>query len=310
VFVFGGQVLVRWLRPGGTPSEVLAVVDGKPITLQAFQGEMSRRGGEAAFPSPDQRRGLLDDMIRVAVLAANATTAGYANDAEVKRNIQQLLADKYERQNIDVPLADVQVSDGEIEDYYRRHASAFTSRESVHAALILVAVPPKASDDERALLQQRAQHIRELALARSGNPSFADLARQYSDEPSSRAAGGDLGWIELGKDDARWDPAVTRAIFDLDDAVAVSQPIATASGIYIAKLLERKTTVVQPLNEVRASIRQQLMRSERQRRAASFYAGELAKVHVSVNEAGVAAMEAAERALVDVPHGTPLQPKS
>jgi peptidyl-prolyl cis-trans isomerase D len=180
----------------------------------------------------------------------------------------------------------------------------------VHAALIFVALPVNASDEERALLQQRAQHIRELAIAKSGSPNFAELARQYSDDPSSRAFGGDVGWLEVGKEDARWDAAVSRAIFDIDDAVEISQPIVTAAGIYIAKLLERRPAVVQPLTEVRSSIRQQLVRSERQRRAAKFYADELAKVHVSVNEAGVAAMEAAERALVDVPHGMPMQPKS
>ncbi len=307
--VVGAEAVISWLRPGGVSSGVLAVVDGKPITLQAFQSEITRRGGEAAFSAPEQRRALLDDMIRVAVLAANAQKAGYADDPEVRRSFQQLLADKYQREKIDVPLADLRVSDGDLEDYYRTHAASFTTPEAVHAAVILVAVPATASEDERRVLLQRAQHIREQALAKVGGQSFAELATQYSDDRGSRRLGGDIGWLEVGQDNSHWETALTSAIFDLHGAGDVSPLITTASGIYIAKLLERKPPVVRPVSEVRDRIREQLTRVERQQRAAKLYADALAKVRVDVNEAGVAAMEATEKAVVDVPDGAAPRPK-
>jgi len=306
--VTGAEAVIKLLHSGGPSSDVLALVDGKPITLQAFENEMNQRGGEAAFSGPDQRRALLDDMIRVSVLAADAQKAGYADDPEVRRGVQQLLADKYEREAIDAPLANLQVSDSEIENYYRAHIAAFTTPESVHAAVIFIAVPAKASEDERRVLQQRAQHVREMTVANAGR-NFAELATQYSDDQATRLQGGDAGWLEAGQGSSRWDPTVTGAIFDLNTEGAVSPLITTPTGLYVVKILERKPEVARPLGEVRNGIRQQLIRSERQHRAAKLYADALAKVPVNVNEAGVAAMEAAEKAATDLPHGSAPQPK-
>jgi parvulin-like peptidyl-prolyl isomerase len=308
VLVVGAQVALRILRPP-TVSQTLAVVDGKPITLQIFQSEITRRGGEAAFASSQQRRTLLDDLIRVEVLASNAQKAGYADDPDTHRAIDQLLAEKYQRDNIDGPLADLQVTEGEIEDYYRSNSASFTTPESAHAAVIFIAVPASASDVEKQALLQRAQHVRELVLAKPGAPNFAELAAQYSDDQDTRQQGGDIGWVSEGQENPRWEPAVIKAIFDLDNPGQVSSLVATASGLHIVKLLEDRPATVRPLPEVRNSIRQQLIREERQHRAAKLYAAALANVQVSVSEASVAAMEAAEKAVVDLPHGSAPEPK-
>jgi parvulin-like peptidyl-prolyl isomerase len=306
--VVGAQVALRILRPASA-SQTLAVVDGKPITLSAFQAELTRRGAEAAFANPQQRRALLDEMIRVEVLASNAQKAGYGDDPEVKREIDQLLAEKYQRANIDEPLADLQVTDGDIEDYYRSHIGSFTTPEAAHAAVIAIAVPGNATDDEKQALQERAQHVRELALAKPGAPSFAELAAQYSDDADTRSQGGDIGWVGEGQENPRWEQPVMKAVFDLDNPGQVSPVIATASGLYIVKLLEDQPASVRPLSEVRTRIRQLCIREERQHRAAKLYAAALANVQVSVNEAGVAAMEATEQAVVHLPHGSSPEPK-
>lgn len=296
--VVGGQAAARFLHRGVTGNQVLATVGGNPISVQAFQSEMQRRGGEAAFVGAPQRRALLDDMIRIQVLADNAEKAGYANNPEIRRGVSRLLADKYQHDKIDEPLASLDVGDGEVEEYYRTHLSAFTTPESVHVAAILVAVPPEATDEQRQALRERAAHVREIAMA-SGGQSFAELAAQYSDDDATRGQGGDLGWIAAGADGAHWDPALLGAIFDLAQPGQISPIVPTAAGFYVAQLLEHRARTVRPFAEVRNGLRPQLIREERQRRAAKLYAAALATVPVSVNEAGVAAMEAAAQAAVD-----------
>ena len=303
VVVVAGQVALKVVRPGPT-NNALAVVDGKPITLKAFQEEIARRGGETAFSTAQQRRALLDDLIRVKVLAANAQKAGYATDPDVSRAIDQLMADTYQRTQIDAPIAELQVSESDVAEYYRTHSAEFTVPASSRAAIIFVNVPVDATDDEKRTLQERATKVREQALAQKGAPNFADLARQYSDDPDTRAGGGEIGWVTEGDANPHWDSAVLKAIFDLDKPGDVSRLIPTTSGFYVAKLLEDKPASVQPLSEVSESIHQQMVRTERQHQAASLYAAALASVQVSVNEAGVAAMEATEKAVVDAPHSS------
>lgn len=305
--VVAAQVATGYLRGNKGPTQLLATVDDHPITVQEFQGEMLRRGGEGSFTTSRQRRALLEEMIRTDVLASNAQKAGYPDNPEVRRAINRLLAEKYQHDTIDEPLAELQVSDGDIEDYYRSHIADFTAPESIHAAIIFVEVPANASDDERQARQQRAERARQLALGPS--PGFAELAKQYSDDPESRAQGGDIGWLIEGESNPRFEKSLVEKIFAVDNPWQISPLITNGSGIYIVKRLEGHPAQLRPLTEVRNSIRQQLMREERLRRASKLYAAALTNVHVSVNEAAVAAMDAAEQAVMDLPHGPPPEPR-
>jgi len=302
ILVFGAQYAMRFFHKAPSGNQPLAVVDGKPISLGMFQAEMRRQGGESAFLSPQQRRTLLDEMIRVEVLASNAAKAGYADDPEVHRAISQLLADRYAHDTIDEPLASLQVTEGEIQDYYRGHPEEFTTPEAAHAAVIFVALPPNVSDDQRAALQQRAEKAHDLATAKPGAPNFSDLAGQYSDDGDTKTRGGDIGWVSEGEENPRWEKAVMTAVFDLDNPGQVSPVTSTPTGFYVVKLLEDHPAALHPLPEVHNTIKQHLIREARQKQAASLYAAALAKVPVTINEAGLAAMEAAEKAVVDVPH--------
>jgi len=304
--VVAAQVATGYLRGNKGPSQLLAVVDDHPITVQEFQAEVVRRGGEANFTTPRQRRALLEDMIRTDVLASNAQKAGYPDNPEVHRAINRLLADKYQRDTIDEPLAELQVSDGDIEDYYRSHIADFTAPESIHAAIIFVEVPANATDEERQARQQKAERARQLA--QSPSPGFAELAKQYSDDPESRAQGGDIGWLTEGEPHPRFEKSLVEKVFAVDNPWQISPLITTGSGIYIVKRLEGHPSQLRPLTELRNSIRQQLMREERLRRASKLYATALTNVHVTVNEAAIAAMDAAEQAVLDVPHGPPPEP--
>lgn len=305
--VAAGDAAWRMLhRPG---AGTLAIVDGHPITLQAFQQEMQRRGGEAAFITPEQRRALLDDMIRVAVLASNAQKAGYLSQADVRREIDRILAAKYEKANIDAPLANLEVTSSDVEQYYRDNLAAYTTPAAAHAAVIVITVPPGAADDARHALAERAAHVHQLVTATPGAPTFGALARQYSDDEDTAPQDGDIGWLLEGQENPRWEPPVLEAVFALDTPGDVSPVLATPTGFFIVKILETRPASRQPLAEVRGAIRQQLIRAERQRAAAKLYAAALAKVEVNVSEAGVAAMEAAERAIVGAPHRSPGQPQ-
>jgi hypothetical protein len=78
---------------------------------------------------------------------------------------------------------------------------------------------------DRELLQQRVNTCTSRATARTKAPSFAELAAQYSDDEATRSQGGDAGWLNEGEESARWDQAVLRAVFDIDEAGRVS-PVA------------------------------------------------------------------------------------
>ena len=86
----------------------------------------------------------------------------------------------------------------------------------VHAALIRIAASPHAVGKDKAELLKRAETARTEALAlEPGVPGFGGVAVNYSEDQDSRYRGGDIGWLQAGTIDGRWDRKVSEAVFAL-----------------------------------------------------------------------------------------------
>lgn len=120
-------------------------------------------------------------------------------------------------------------SDKDIEYYYKTNlTSHFTHPDMVHARHILVAVPESASDKEKAAAKAKAEDILKQAQAKGGD--FDKLAAKYSDDPSNKDHGGDLGAFGRGQ-----------MIKPFEDAVFSMKPgeirlVETKFGYHVVKL--------------------------------------------------------------------------
>ncbi|MDV6253021.1 peptidylprolyl isomerase [Vibrio sp. EA2] len=136
----------------------------------------------------------------------------------------------------------VEVSDEEVQQYYDEHLAKYSSEEQRRVAHILVE-----GDDEA-----KAQAI--LDELNSG-ADFATLAEEKSDDFGSAEIGGDLGWIERDV----MDPAFEEAAFALEKAGDVSGLVKSDFGYHIIKLEELKDSVAKPFAEVATEIKQELV---------------------------------------------------
>jgi peptidyl-prolyl cis-trans isomerase D len=137
---------------------------------------------------------------------------------------------------------EVVVEEGELEKYYRRHLDRFDIPEQVRASHILIRVADDAGDVMRQQKRQLAEKI--LAEARSGK-DFAQLARQYSDDPGSAGKGGALGYFPRGS----MVPPFEEAAFGLKPG-ELSGVVETSFGLHIIKGEGRIEAGVRPLAEV------------------------------------------------------------
>jgi parvulin-like peptidyl-prolyl isomerase len=266
------------------PEQILAVVDGRPITVADFVAEMERRGGAANFAAADSRRGLLDDMVQLEVLAANARARGSLEEYDVRRDIEHILAGRYREEVIEPQLALLDVSDDEVAAYYAEHQARFTIPAAARAALIHFAIRRNAPEAVVAQIRERAARVHAEAAAQEGATLFGALAVANSDDQASRYQGGDTGWIAAGQADSRWEPAVLTAIFALEDPGQLAPLVETWDGLYVIRLVDKKAPSLRPLEEVAPAIHQLLLAEKRRRRSDALYAAAADNVDVEIHE--------------------------
>lgn len=104
--------------------------------------------------------------------------------------------------------------------------------EEVKSRHILLKPSPILSEDRaKAMLDKFVKEIRE------GKADFADLARQYSEDPGSAAKGGELGWAEP----SLYVPAFANTLKELNKG-QISEPFRSSHGWHIVQLEDRRTT--------------------------------------------------------------------
>jgi peptidyl-prolyl cis-trans isomerase D len=136
----------------------------------------------------------------------------------------------------------IEVSDEEVKKYYDEHLDKYSSEEQRRVAHILVE-----GDDEA-----KAQAILDEL---NNGADFAAVAQEKSDDFGSAENGGDLGWIERDV----MDPAFEAAAFALKNPGDMSELVKSDFGYHIIKLEELKDSVATPFADVAAEIKQELV---------------------------------------------------
>lgn len=247
-------------------SDTVASVNGRRITAEMVR-ERIRRGGlqhNWTQRSPEQKRELLEEMIRTEVLAAAAERAGFDQDPRVLDEYKQILGHHYWRAQLKQFGEGFVISPEQVRAFYDAHPERFAQPRRTRGAVIWISAPrPSEREDEgeMARLRDRAQRALEEARALPATERFlGEVARRYSSDKSSGRRGGDIGWIVEEGRSFRWEPAVVEALFELDEPGDLSSIVEGEFGLYIVKLVDRDGGGLREFSEVARSIYGQLLK--------------------------------------------------
>jgi peptidyl-prolyl cis-trans isomerase D len=138
---------------------------------------------------------------------------------------------------------------------YEEQAERYVKEEERQVRHILIAVPQDA--DEAAVEAARERAASVMTRLQQGE-SFAELAKQESDDPGSAANGGDLGFFGRGL----MPPAFEDVAFSLQQGVR-SDIIRTPFGFHIIEVLAIRPQVATPFADVREELEKQYFQQER-----------------------------------------------
>jgi peptidyl-prolyl cis-trans isomerase C len=239
------------------PPDVLARNRWMDLTRADYDKALARvpeNLREEFSTSPKRVQDVLNNLLVEKTLAAQARADGTrpapftANaDPDPQRalaaaEIQRIESDA--AKSFDAHKASFEAKAREIYDLDREK---YRVPEEIRLSDIAVKVADRG--DGAALARAREARRRVISGA-----SFADVAREYSDDPVTADKGGALPFV-TAKDLA---PAYAKAVFALSTVGEISEPIRAPAAYHVVRLEERRPARVKTFDEVRESMMQAL----------------------------------------------------
>ncbi len=191
-----------------------------------------------------------------------SNTARYATAIPETRKIEF-----FSVENANLPGGAPKVTDAEVQAYYNAHAADYQVPEEVKTRHILLTVPKGADAKTDAAAKAKAQ---DLLAKIKGGANFADLAKANSDDPGSKAQGGELPMIPT----SNLDPAYAKAAMALNPG-QTSDIVRSQFGYHIIQTEQKQAAHTKTLAEVKDEISGKLS-AQRFAAAQSAFANQLA----------------------------------
>ena len=215
--------------------------------------EQQREVAAAAIdPEPFMKEVRIDDAAVKVFYDANAKTL----------QTPELAKFEYVLLSQDALTAQVTLDPAEVKAQYEKNLNLYGQPEERDASHILIASKADATESDKAAARKKAD---DLAAQAKANPAkFAELAKQYSQDPGSAPQGGDLGMFSRGNMVKPFDDAVFA--MKVDEIIG---PVQTDFGYHIIKLNAINPAKVRSFDEVKTQIETDLKRQKAAQKFAS-----------------------------------------
>ena len=203
----------------------------------------------------------------------NALKSRNINLEEIKKSMQ---IDINARQLLNAEIkGKINISDNEVKKYYEDNKPRFQRPEAYHTRHILAAYfPPEALRNQTIEeLKKNKEYFTRIAeekidkvieeLKKGAN--FVELAKNLSDDESSRENGGDLDFIYKGIFETSFDEAVEKL-----NPGETSGKIKTRFGFHVIQLIEKRPSEMAPFNEMKSEIQKYLFLEEAKKNVSSY----------------------------------------
>jgi len=228
------------LPPSATPEPLAAEVNGERITLAEFEREVARYEiGQSSLgidlaTSGDYRKTVLRAMIEERVVVQAALAVGLTlEDSALAQGVDQARAARGGDPQFTAWLTEMGYTVEEFSLALKRQMLSRLITDQVAGA-----VASKAAQVHAAHILVGAQSVAdEVLLNIASGADFAEMARAYSQDLSTQAGGGDLGWFPRG---VLAVPEVEVAAFALQPG-EVSAVIPAADGFHIVQTREMES---------------------------------------------------------------------
>ncbi|MBA3397798.1 MAG: peptidylprolyl isomerase [Deltaproteobacteria bacterium] len=250
-------------------SQVLDEMVSEELIVQAAETakiEVEASEVQAALDEIKQNNNLDDAGLAQALAAQGYTLSNYKHDLRRQllrlRAVNQLVAPK------------VQVTEEDVRARYDEMQRRSQSVSAVSLSHILFKLPENPTEQQLAEAKEKAAK----AIARAkGGEAFDKVAAEVSEDDSTKATGGQLGWFQRGSVQPEWE----QIVFSMEKG-DVRGPVTGPQGLHVFQVTEVKNNQMKPFAEMKEQIMRELRRREMDKQTATWLEDLRKKAYIDI----------------------------
>jgi peptidyl-prolyl cis-trans isomerase SurA len=230
-------------------SQVLDEMVNEELIVQAAEGskiEVESSEVQAALDEIKQQNNLDDAGLAQALSAQGYTLANYK--ADLRRQLMRLRAVNT------IVQPKIQITEEDIKARYDQMQRRSEAVSAVRLSDILIKLPDHATEQQINDAKDKAGKAVERV---KGGEEFAAVAKDMSDDDSTKQTGGELGWFERGSINPDWE----QIVFSMEKG-DVRGPVSGPQGLYVFLVTDIKKSELKPYAEMKDQLSKELRRRE------------------------------------------------
>ena len=251
-------------------SQVLDEMVNEEVIVQAAEAakiEVESSEVQAALDEIKQQNNLDDAGLATALSAQGFTLANYKT--EVRRQMLRLRAENQ------IVAPKVQVTDEDVRARYDQMARRTEQIQAVKLSHMLFKLPDHATEQQIAEAKEKASKA--IARVKTGE-EFAKVAAAESEDDSTKATGGELGWFQRGSmANPDWEPVV----FAMEKG-DVRGPVTGPQGFHVFQVTEVKRSDLKPFADMKDQLQRELRRREMEKQTQTWVEELRKKAYVDI----------------------------
>lgn len=262
IFIF---ILMVLANANWAEAKILASVGAEKITIDDFKERLAELPPQfqGYYASEKGKNKFLDQLIQERLFYLEAKKKGVAKEKEIAEAIERARKNIIVSYYVNKVLKNVVVNDKELKKYYNKNRSKYISPAKVRASHILV---------------ESKQKALEIIKKIKAGGNFEALAKKYSKDPNASETA-DVSWFEKGQ----MVEAFEKAAFAL--AVGkISVPVQTQYGYHVIKVTEKMPQKQKTFEQVKATIREELLRQAQNDKLDKMVAKLKTKTQVNIDQ--------------------------
>lgn len=243
------------LKPEDQPAGAMVAKVGDTVfTLEQIENEIAQMPDymRNQYQTPEKKLEYLKQKVMQEMLYDMALRKEYQKDAEVRKQIsdyeKSLLAQRvYQEEAQDK----INITENDIDMYYKANPDEFTRPASAKIAHILVDTEEKAKEVKQKL---------------DGDAVFADVVKEFSIDEATKEKNGELGTV---MENNPFLPGIGREAELVSRIMqlpvdAISEPLKSAKGYHIFNVMEKQEKTITPFEEAKQLVAQKLSQMRQQ----------------------------------------------